>query len=63
VWIDDEGRMRTMLQTIDLSKVAGAEGGAGALTTTFELYDFGTDLDVKPPPADQVGDGTALLAG
>jgi hypothetical protein len=63
VWIDDKGRMRKMVQTIDLSKVAGVDPGAGALVTTFELYDFGTDLDVEAPPADQVGDGAALLGG
>lgn len=63
IWIDDDGRMRKMVQSLDLSKVAGAQGGAGQMTITFELYEFGTKVDVEAPPADQVGDGAALLGG
>lgn len=63
IWIDGDGRMRKMVQTFDLSKIEDAQGATGEMTMTFELYDFGTDLDVKAPPADQVGDGAALFGG
>lgn len=64
VWIDAEGRLRKMTQTIDLSNAGGdMQGLTGTLTTTFEMYDFGVALDLKAPPADQVTDGSALLNG
>lgn len=65
VWIDAEGRMRKMVQTIDLSNATGEgmQGLSGTMTTTFEMFDFGVALDVKAPPADQVTDGSALLNG
>lgn len=66
VWIDGEGRLRKMVQTIDLSQATGEQmaGLTGTLTTTFEVYDFGVSLDsVTAPPADQVTDGSALLGG
>ena len=63
IWIDDEGRMRKMVQSIDLSKIPGAPAGGEPMTITMELYEFGVDLDVTAPPADQVSDGSALLGG
>ena len=38
---------------------SGATAGSGVkmdLTTTTELYDFGTDVNVEEPPASQVVD-------
>jgi hypothetical protein len=65
VWIDKDGRLRKMVQTVDLSKASGEgmEGLSGTLTTTFEMYDFGVKLDVKAPPENEVTDGSALLGG
>jgi hypothetical protein len=66
VWIDDAGRLRKLTTTIRLSQVLGAlapgdsestKGGDGekaAVTTTFELFDFGTKVDAAPPPPEQV---------
>lgn len=59
VWIDDEGRARKVELTQDMTEVSG--GQVGTAVTTIELFDFGVDVDVEPPPADQVADLGALL--
>ncbi|HEV2891487.1 MAG TPA: hypothetical protein VGX28_14035 [Frankiaceae bacterium] len=60
VWIDGDGRMRKMIQTIDLAKVTDGQA-SGTMTTTIEMYDFGAPVVVTPPPAAQVGDGGVLF--
>lgn len=57
-FIDAEGRMRKLTQTI-----AASDPRAGEISSvvTVELFDFGTKVDVQAPPADQVKDGSALL--
>lgn len=59
-WIDDEGRMRKIVQTMDLGLISDGQA-SGTMRLTFELYDFGVAVEVTPPPADQVGDGSALF--
>jgi hypothetical protein len=49
VWIDDDGFVRRMTQTLD------------GMTMTTELYDFGTDVSVEEPPANDVVDFSALM--
>ncbi len=65
-WIDDEGRLRRLRYTIDLSKLsdsAPAKGsGKGIVTASFELFGFGVDVDVAPPPADQITALEELIA-
>jgi LppX/LprAFG-like lipoprotein len=59
VWIDEDGLVRRLRQTMH-----GAASGQGLpldVTTTTELYDFGTDVSVEEPPADQVIDFQDLL--
>lgn len=53
-WIDAEGRLRKFTQrtTID---------GIGETVVTMELFDFGTDVVVEAPPADQVADLGPML--
>ena len=70
VWIDDEGRLRKLQYSVDLSKVKvpGNEPvdpavRMGTLTASFELFDFGTDVEVNEPPASQVTDIGQLLTG
>jgi hypothetical protein len=50
VWVDDAGLMRRL----DLE---GQLGGVGNVAMTVDLYDFGTDVDVKVPPPSKVVDG------
>jgi hypothetical protein len=67
VWLDDDGRVRRMKvvsDPADLSlptstTVAGTD--FGAMTITYELYDFGTAADITVPPADQVADTAELM--
>jgi len=42
VWIDDDGLVR---------RISVEDGGS---TATIEFFDFGVEVDVEPPPADQV---------
>lgn len=57
VWIDGDGRLRRLKQIISLP------AGAGTSTTevTMELYDFGTKVEIEPPPADEVIDLASIV--
>ena len=49
VWLDEEGAVRRLSVTIE---------GAASVTTTFEVYDIGADVDIAPPdPADVIEPG------
>jgi hypothetical protein len=49
VWIDDEGRVRRLRLSVD---------AAGELTTTFEVFDIGSDVEVAvPDPTDVIDPG------
>jgi hypothetical protein len=63
-WIDAQGRVRRLTQTLDLTTpaAAGAAPQQVHTSTTIEVYDFGTKVDVTAPPAAQVKDGAPLLA-
>lgn len=68
VWVDADGRMRKLTYSLDLSTVhvpnnQGAPAPQGTMTIEMELWDFGVEVDVKPPPADQVTDLSSLLPG
>jgi hypothetical protein len=52
MWIDADNLPRKFTQTIE---VPGVSGGAPTTTTTEGTYsDFGTDVEIEAPPADQV---------
>jgi hypothetical protein len=58
VWVDEDGRVRRVRMVY--GDVPTAEGTSAEVTVTTELYDFGADVDVEPPPQSQVlnlGDG------
>jgi hypothetical protein len=52
--VDDEGRIVRLLLSFDLQ--TGAVGGAVSALTTIEFYDFGAEVQVEPPPEEQVVD-------
>jgi hypothetical protein len=58
VWLDDEGYVRK----VELSFDASPAGVAGALEASmvFELYDYGADVGIAPPPAADVVDMSKL---
>jgi predicted small lipoprotein YifL len=56
-WIDSRGRVRKLTVTMSL----GARLGTPVtMTMTEELYDFGVEANITPPPDDMVVDYTAL---
>lgn len=70
-WLDTDGRVRRLSQTVDLAEVMSAldvdselpeEMGAdlreltGEQTTVIKFFDFGEPVDIEIPPADQVDD-------
>ncbi len=67
VWLDQEGLLRRQKITMDFSNAKGAAAAGGQAPTgmviDLQLYDFGTDIDVEPPPADQVTDFKQLQQG
>jgi hypothetical protein len=65
VWLDSDGRVRRFQETIDPATIRMPAGSrspfTGPLTVKYEMYDFGSPVDVKLPPADQVTDLSQLL--
>lgn len=59
VWIDDEGLARRMQLTYKGMRFAPGE--EGDMTMTMELFDFGVEVDIKPPPANNLTDLQDLL--
>lgn len=58
VWLDDSGYIRKVAVTFS----ASPPGQTGVLEASmaFELFDYGADVDIDTPPADQVVDASAL---
>jgi hypothetical protein len=63
-WVDEQGRLRRLQMTYDMSNALGASGG-GALPPTgtleMEMFDFGAAVDVQRPPKSEVTDIGDLL--
>ena len=58
VWIGEDDLVRRVSQKLSFK---GA-GGPSAIEQRFELYDFGTKVDIKIPPRSQVADVSDLAA-
>lgn len=57
VWIDDQGRLRKMSFSLDISNAGQATGSSSQtahLSLTLELFDYGVPVNVTPPPSSQV---------
>jgi hypothetical protein len=50
VWIDDDGRIVRM----DVKQSMRVQGEVVTGKTHIELHDFGVEVDVQAPPADEV---------
>lgn len=59
LWVDDEGVLRRMVSS---AKVPGQQGvPGGTFKIDYRLSDFGTPLDLTPPPADDTFDATETI--
>jgi len=56
VWVDDSGYVRQFQASYD-EKVSGQ---SMSTTMTMGMSDYGTDVEISAPPADQVFDATSL---
>ncbi|WP_283990224.1 hypothetical protein [Streptomyces sp. 549] len=63
VWLDDEGRLRRQQVDVTVPGAGGESGKGGSISTVLELSDFGTEVDVEAPPADDTADMTDRVAG
>jgi predicted transcriptional regulator len=59
VWVDEDGLARRMKLTYEGMRFA--PGQQGDMTMTMELYDFGVEVDVEPPPESEVTDIQELI--
>jgi hypothetical protein len=59
VWIDDEGFARRLKFAYE--DMHFAPGQNGDMTMTMELFDFGIEVDVQPPPPEEVTDIRELM--
>lgn len=64
IWLDDEGRLRQQKMELTIKRPAGETEGPAqvAVLTTLKLSDFGTDVDVTAPTAEETVDMTDELA-
>lgn len=66
-WLDDQGRLRRLRVTVAL-RLPGAEWTGttdtvtGTATVTQEFFDFGTEVSVAAPPADETDNLTDLVS-
>jgi hypothetical protein len=61
VWIDEDGLVRR--EKLEFRDFTFAPGQTGDMTMTMDLFDFGVEVHVKPPPANEVTDIQGLLGG
>lgn len=64
-YLDDQGRLRRLVTRVEATAPANGAAPAAplAVTTTIDLYDFGTPVSVQVPSPDQVVDGSGRPAG
>ncbi len=64
-WLDADGRIRRLQYTIDLADLdedaPAKRTGEGMVVARLELYEFGVEVAVAPPSADQTTDLAELL--
>jgi hypothetical protein len=59
VWVDDDGYLRRVRQTVTSGPAGGTPATTSATTVTFR--EFGVSTQIGPPPPEQVTDLSALL--
>lgn len=51
-WIDDDGLIRRY--SMDLDQAGGDEAGPSQASVVFEFFDYGADISIDVPPADEI---------
>jgi hypothetical protein len=59
VWVDENDLVRRLSMEQSIPATAG---GPGQMTMTMDLFEFGTDVDVRVPPPSRVTDLTELVS-
>ena len=59
VWIDGDGLLRKLHMDMSVSEA----GQSVAMGVEMEMFDYGADVHVEAPPADQVSDMGSMLGG
>ncbi len=49
VWIDEQALVRRVATELRIEDTTGFGAGAGTMSMTVDLFDFGTEVTVKPP--------------
>ncbi len=63
IWIGDDGLVYRYVVDLTGDTVEASPGeGFERMVMTFEMFDWGEDIDVEAPPADQVTDASELEA-
>lgn len=60
-FLDEDGLLRRLTQTVEVPASPKTNGQVLTVTTTLELYEFGLDVIVPGPPAAAIRDGAPLL--
>lgn len=63
LYIDDDGRLRKMVQEFEFEAPGGSGAGTVKTDLTLELYDYGVKVNVKAPPAADVSEAPAGSLG
>jgi len=61
IWIGDDGLVYRYSIDLSADDIEGSEGqGFERMLMIFEMFDWGLDVNIEAPPADQVTDGAEL---
>jgi len=60
-WLDDQGLIRRY--SMDFSEIAASESDVERAGLVFEFFDYGTDISIAAPPADEVMSADELDLG
>ncbi len=64
VWIDADGLLRRLEMAMSGDTLGQAMGAGDEFTASmwYELYEYGSDIEITPPPADEVVSGSDIGA-
>lgn len=54
VWIGDDGNVYRYSVEVDAAAAGGDVEGIASMTMVFEMWDYGADIVIEPPPADEI---------